>query len=166
MKETSLRARYLVASVSFFFLIALEGWPAAGDENRDAASAALQVTCAPDVPVAHPGQSITLRTWVTDSSGNPVRQPLQYSWSTSTGSVSGGGMATWSIGQATDTSDSGTKATVTVVVKNELARQGTCTLLVYVARPAPSITEGHVDISRGLDKGRAFLLPGNDAPDG
>src|SRR5262249_26426783 len=74
-------------------------------------------------------------------------------------------MATWSIGQATETSGSGTRATATVVVKNELARRGTCTLLVYVARPAQSITEGPI-ISRGLDKGRAFLLPGNDAPDG
>lgn len=146
-------------------LMAFSCWApslAAEEVNIQDRGALLQVGCAPDKPVAHSGESVTLKAWVTDLSGNAVEQALDYSWSVSAGQVSGDSVATWSIGPDTISSPN-MKATAKLVVRNKSHEEATCELMVYVVKPAEPLNKSD---RSGRLKRRVFLLRGEDAPAG
>lgn len=163
--------------LAFSWLLMLMGFScwapslAAEEVNIQDRGASLQVGCAPDKPVVHPGESVTLKAWVTDLSGNAVEQALDYNWSASAGQVSGDSVATWSIG-ADSISSPNTKATAKLAVRNQSGEEATCELMVYVAKPAEQLTEDDLssslkgERSGGLNRRRAFLLSGESAPAG
>lgn len=148
------------------FLAVLHAWTAgfAADKDRTPQPGApLQIVCAPDRPLVHTTESVTLRAWVTDASGNPVVQAVQFTWSASTGTISGGEEVTWSFGQAAEESGGVIKASAKVTARHEVLGQAACELLVYVAKPDAS--PPGPDRSGRLSA-RAFLLPDNSKPDG
>ena len=86
-------------------LAVLHAWTASPTADQDRIpepGVSLQIVCAPDRPLVHPGDSVTLRAWVTDTAGHPVMQSVQFAWSASTGTVAGGEVATWSVGRAAE----------------------------------------------------------------
>src|SRR5262245_66331811 len=65
-------------------LAVLHAWtasPAADQDRIPEPGASLQIICAPDRPLVHTGESVTLRAWATDTAGNPVMQSVQFAWS-------------------------------------------------------------------------------------
>src|SRR6266849_8174755 len=98
MKSLEYYARKLLPCLCV--LIVVPAWTASWAADKDqmlVPGASLQIACAPDRPLVHTGESVMLRAWVTDTSGNPLVQPVQFDWSTSTGTINGGAVATWAV---------------------------------------------------------------------
>lgn len=114
----------------------------------------LTVTCAADHPVAHPGESVTLIVWVSDGSGQPVVQADRYTWTVSSGTVSGDKKATWALGPDVSPSQQAIEARATVVVRVATAAEAQCEVALYVAE-APKVST----VPRSRLEARAFLLP-------
>jgi hypothetical protein len=124
------------------------------------AAAAFSVLCAPERPVAHPGESVVVRAWVTDASGKALA-PLVFNWNVSTGTLSGGDVAMWRFEPIAVGDGSLIEARAKVVVQHHALGREECELNLYLvdARvPSP-------DRSSTLT-GRAFLLANNVEPPG
>ena len=135
-------------------------WAADTDQTL-APGASLQIACAPDRPLVHTGESVMLRAWVIDAAGNPLVQRVEFDWSTSTGTINGGAVATWSVARVTQGSGGVIKASAKVIARTEVLGEAACELLVYVARPDASPPGSD---RSGKLSARAFLLPNNEAP--
>lgn len=125
----------------------------------------LQIACAPDQPLVHAGESVTLRAWVTDASGNPLEQTVRFTWSAAAGEIAGGDVATWSFGPATEGSGGVTKATAKVIAEHEKLGQVTCELVVYATKDVSPSTSASARRSNRLSA-RALLLSENAPPRG
>src|SRR5262245_10355225 len=99
-------------------LAVLHAWtasPAVEQDRIPELGASLQIVCAPERPLVHTGESVTLRAWATDTAGNPAMQSVQFVWSASTGTIVGGEVATWSVGRAAEGSSGVIQATAQVI---------------------------------------------------
>jgi hypothetical protein len=140
-------------------------------------SAGLQVICAPDMPIVSPGESITVRSWAIGANGTPTSKPRKWAWNVSAGTISGGEVATWSVGSDPKVSDD-RKLTATVTVRLDTGSQATCNLEVILAE-ADLFSENPFPDHRTAGFGhpgfvayavspsaRAFLSPGSLEPKG
>lgn len=124
----------------------------------------MQVVCAPDRPLVHPGDSVRVNVWVTDQSGGPIVSHVQFDWKSSLGDIAGNESATWSFTEIGVESGPPVKATATVTVHRDSVTSGPCQVAVYVAKPQPvepsgpdrSGTQHPSTFTLGA---RAFLLP-------
>jgi hypothetical protein len=105
----------------------------------------LMVACSPDKPIAHPGDAIRLRAFVT----SPEGWPLDYTWSAPSGQLEGqGSEVKWDF---SDVSAGVYEAKVTVkAVSREVAD---CSVRVIVQVRSQLPTRGD------RETGRSFLLP-------
>jgi hypothetical protein len=150
--------RLLPITLSIFIFFRLENsnsaQPAAPPEN-------LTITCAPDKPVAHPGESIVVRAWI-NSLDTSVVQTENIEWKSSIGTITGKAVATWSFPSDEVTPDSDAPSTAKAFVTHKLLGRAECQLLVYFVDPL--IIRGPA--RPALISGRTFLLPGQKEPEG
>lgn len=134
---------------------------AAGAAAQDA-RAQLQLACAPERPLAHPGETVAVRAWVGDAAGRPVTTPPQLTWRTDSGVIAGEGDAVqWSLPAAPVVAGNAVAARATVAARSGAHAAVECTLQVLIAAPPrPDDTRG------GTPFGRAFLLPQAAEPGG
>jgi hypothetical protein len=164
MKRLEYYARRFLPCLCVLTVVHAGGASWAADKGQTLApGASLQIACAPDRPLVQTGESVMLRAWVTDAAGNPLVQRVQFDWSTSTGTINGGAVATWSVARVAQGSGGAIKASAKVIARTEVLGQAACELLIYVAKsdaspPGPDRS--------GRLSARAFLLPNNDAPRG
>jgi|GEM_PF-1723664 len=128
-------------------------------------SSSLTVSCAPETPVVHPGESIEVRAWVTDVSGKALVHPPRFTWVASTGRIVGTDVARWTLDDPlSDTSD-GLRATAQVTVQDRRLGQGDCEVQVFVSKRS-SIGRPRATRALRLSSGRALLLPTERPPSG
>jgi hypothetical protein len=124
----------------------------------------LAIVCLPGRPVAHPGESVVVRAWVVDVSGEALAQPPRWIWSASIGTVKGTDAAIWALGNPVLGSTGALRATAKVVVQDPVLGQGECELQLLVSKPSVVDKIG-ADRSARLS-GRALLLPTSSEPKG
>jgi hypothetical protein len=116
---------------------------------------ATSITCAPDSPLIHPGESVVVRTATADESGRPLPGPINFTWTASAGDISGGETARWSF-RTDDAAGGPVQATARVSVRT-LGMTSDCTVSLLVVQRGP--TDKPTD--RGnLVAARTFLLAG------
>jgi hypothetical protein len=162
--ETRLRAPLVrclcVVSMLLAWVAATAGEAAAPAE---VAGAPLDLVCAPARPVVHPGESVKLRAWLTDGAGRAVVRGVDFTWSASSGTLTGTDNADWTFGPADAGADGAAKATARLVARHASLGEARCEVVVYVAgadaaQPGP-------DRSAKLGA-RWFLLPDSSPPAG
>jgi hypothetical protein len=125
----------------------------------------LTVSCAPETPVVHPGDSIEVRAWVTDASGKALVQPPRYTWVASAGRISGGEVARWVLDNSLGDAKGDLRASARVTVQHTRLGQGECEVQVFVAK-RPGIGKPRTTRSLRLSSGSALLLPTERPPSG
>lgn len=137
--------------------------PEAGIEQSEG----LSVACAPERPVVYPGESVAVKTWVTDLSGSPVKTPLQFAWKGSEGEIAGAATADWEMGRDVPKGEAGREVTSTVVVRDEQNRVGQCEATVIVAKPQEkSEQQTRAQNRASFLSGTSLLLPEAKEPEG
>ena len=116
------------------------------------------MTCVPNRPTAHPGETITVQVWID---GSPDIKDVQWA-KPSVGTIKGTTPAEWSFPDD-DTSVSGEFATAQAFVKHQTLGKVECQLRVYLV-PAPIITRGAKQPS--ILSGRTFLVDAEKEPEG
>lgn len=122
----------------------------------------LQVTCAPERPLLHPGESVTVRAWVSDAAGRAGNAAPQLSWHTDNGRIAGNGdTVQWAVPAAPVVAGNAIQARAVVSARLSASAAAECEVQVLiVALPRP-------DDARGAQPfGRAFLLPQGAEPAG
>lgn len=122
----------------------------------------LQVACAPDRPLLHPRESVTVRAWVSDSAGRPTNAELQFDWRSESGNIAGtGNTVQWTVSAAPVVPGNSIQARANVSVRLGLAAATECELQVLiVAVPPPDDDKGPPLF------GRSFLVPKAAEPTG
>ena len=120
-------------------------------------AAELDVSCAPERPVAAPGSEVRLHAWVTDDSGTPLRENLRGSWTATAGRIAGEAPITWTM------PDQAGRATARITVDAASRGRATCQLSVEVVAPLPPLQLG---ATRGQLAARVLLVHGTDEPAG
>lgn len=118
----------------------------------------LIITCAPDRPIARPGESITVRTWINgpmDIASENIK------WKSSVGTIKGNRVATWSFPKDEKNLSSEVPAMAEAFVRHKSLGQLECQLRVYLV-DVPLVRQGP---NRHRLSGRTFLLPGKNEPE-
>ena len=123
----------------------------------------LTITCAPDKPIARPGESIVVRAWINDSSGGSVNKTENIEWKTSIGTITGKTVAIWSFPNDAVSTATDASTIAKVFVAHESLGRADCQLLVYLVE-APQVFRGPK--RSPVISGRTFLLPGQKEPEG
>lgn len=141
----------------------------AGRANAvEARKQALVLECLTEQPVAYPGQSITLRAWVTEGDGVRVQDAPGFTWRASTGTISGGNQATWRLPdtQMAAGDDTSMIRRLSATVQVEMAQRDTayCTLeVLMVNAPAEGVEQLARERSARVTA-RGFLVRGKKPP--
>ena len=124
--------------------------------------APLQLACMPDRPLAHPGDTVTVRAWVGDGAGRAATAPPRLSWRTDSGDITGDGdSGQWTLPSAPLVPGNSVTARANVAARFGNQALVECAVQVLiVAPPRPDDTRG------GPPFGRAFLLPQTAEPAG
>jgi hypothetical protein len=156
----------LIRLIGFLFLWAIsfgvDCVKSAQPAEADASKEHLNISCAPERPVVHPGETVAVESWVTDAAGRPLTQTPHFTWLVSSGRVSGTDTAIWILDNPKLDSHGVSRETAKVTVQDRHG-QGECQVQVFVAKrpdiqPAP-------DRSTRMS-GRALLLPASSEPKG
>jgi len=141
MRATEVRGgRYLLALACGACLLHGQAGAQPGPASRPASD--VSVVCVAERPVAHPGDTVFVRAWVTDDSGQPVASSPRFTWRVGRGSISGGERAVWSLDDVAIPTIGGVPrgVPVTATVRVEVdGRDGRhCELQILVVAPQGS----------------------------
>jgi len=162
------RFRFLGALV----FAALQPWSIGYASDRDQSPQyrdGIQVVCAPDVPVAHPGESVTVRAWAIDANGIYFPATERFSWRASSGTIFGGEIATWLFESEYGNEIGYRSETAEVMVRLESQRLISCKLTVtLIGRKQVRYHSYSGGVVRGVQllSGRSFLVPGANEDSG
>ncbi len=133
--------------------------------------ASVNVVCAPEQPVIHPGETVKVHAWVTDSSGKALDQDTRFTWSASEGVITGNDTANWMLGSDFVIADkqviTDEQKTITakVIVTQPSLGDGTCEVHVIAAmlhndKDTANVLSGPLRYQRGkvIMSGREFLV--------
>lgn len=123
-------------------------------------AAGLRVTCFPDRPVVHPGESLTLRA-LAAAPGSQV--PVPVVWRVSAGAVQGADPAIWSFGEDALGSEQTRSVTATVQAGSDAGNATACKVQVTLAAAPPASSPpapgaGNADPVRSGRLGARWLL--------
>jgi hypothetical protein len=125
----------------------------------------LTISCAPERPVVHSGESITVNVWVTDFTGKALAHPAHYTWEASAGMIAGTDTATWTFYNGDFGAKGVLSSSARVKVRDLLLGEGECEVRVFQVFKQSSPSEPMPDRSPRLS-GRALLLPNGSEPVG
>lgn len=129
----------------------------------------LDVVCAPERPLVHPGESVTLTAWVTSGTAVPVPRPLSYRWRANKGTISGQEKVTWSFpSKVLSREEKASPATARLVVEDSVLGSATCEVRILIAQAGEPSPEPSGFRLRGGGRltARMFLVAGAAEPEG